>query len=800
MRILFSVMPVLSALRDENLYIIRARASPFRRQYFSILGLILLMVVFFGIHPLLLGQDPVEVSESDRVGALLVQAVELMERGQFHDAVDKHLQEALLVAQQEGNVSGQVDALLMLADAYLRLGRNDSTVNALETALHLAESIPDLERVPLIDARLALSYDRAGRFDLRNEYLEQVQSLVGSVQSPDIRARVLNDLGTLYAAVGELDQASVTFEECLELTRQTGDLDLMAAALINRSKTLLEAGAVQNFSDTVLESARISRQLPVAHRKAWNLITVGELIREGQRRFGLAAGWRKRAYDAYIEALGLARQINDSYLVPYASGYIGRLYEDERRYDEALHSTRRAVFGAQQAMAPESLYLWEWQIGRLLREQGHSEEAIAAYRQAVGTLQGIRTDLTVGSKAPFRTLVGPVFMEFVDLMLQRAASLTDADAVGEELIAVRATLEQLKLAEVEEYFQDECVRVEDDPTELDRLATRAAVIYPVLLSDRTELLVSLPDGLVQFRSPVGLQELTNEVRRFRRDTETFQGGREDYLEHAQQLYRWLIAPIEPDLERQQIETLVMIPDGPLRTIPVGAMHDGESFLIEKYSVATTPGFTLTSPRPLVRTGINALATGITEAVQNFSSLPSVATELTNIESLYPSTVLKDENFLVERLESEISEGSYSVVHIATHAQFDSDHTKSFLLTYDGRLTMDRLQDSIGRRRYQAEPVELLVLSACQTAAGDDRAALGLAGVALKAGARSALATLWLINDESTALMVSEFYRHLQDPSNSKAQALQKAQLFLLQDDRFRHPYFWAPFLLISNWL
>jgi CHAT domain-containing protein len=140
------------------------------------------------------------------------------------------------------------------------------------------------------------------------------------------------------------------------------------------------------------------------------------------------------------------------------------------------------------------------------------------------------------------------------------------------------------------------------------------------------------------------------------------------------------------------------------------------------------------------------------------------------------------------------------VHVATHGQFDSDHTRSFLLTYDEKLTMDELRETIGARQFSDEPVELLVLSACETAAGDDRAALGLAGVALQAGARTAVATLWFINDESTADMVSEFYRQLDSSDLSKAEALRAAQLSLLEQPRYRHPSYWAPFLLIGNWL
>jgi len=265
------------------------------------------------------------------------------------------------------------------------------------------------------------------------------------------------------------------------------------------------------------------------------------------------------------------------------------------------------------------------------------------------------------------------------------------------------------------------------------------------------------------------------------------------------LHEWLIAPMEATLRQHGIRTLVFIPDGPLRSIPLAALYDGEQFVIEKYAVATTLGLNLTNPKPIVRENVQVLLNGITESVQGFSALPNVGAELARISELYPSRVFQDEDFVLATAEKEMSEGTYSVVHIASHGQFDSDHRKSFLLTYDDKMTMNRLAETIGLRRFQEESLELLVLSACQTAAGDDRAALGLAGIALKAGARSALATLWFINDEATSVLVSEFYRQLQNTNISKAKALQNAQL-IVREKGYKHPSLWAPFLLIGNWL
>jgi CHAT domain-containing protein len=188
-------------------------------------------------------------------------------------------------------------------------------------------------------------------------------------------------------------------------------------------------------------------------------------------------------------------------------------------------------------------------------------------------------------------------------------------------------------------------------------------------------------------------------------------------------------------------------------------------------------------------------------MDGFPALVYVDSELQAIHALYGGTTLEDENFRKDRVEKELEKHSYSIVHFATHGQFSGRVRDSFVLTYDGRMNMDELEQFVGISWFRQErPVELLTLSACETAAGDDTAALGLAGVAIKAGARSALASLWLINDEAGSELVTSFYRNLKDPTVSKARALQLAQLEMLDKRRYRHPGYWSPFLLIGNWL
>src|SRR4029077_20827725 len=246
---------------------------------------------------------------------------------------------------------------------------------------------------------------------------------------------------------------------------------------------------------------------------------------------------------------------------------------------------------------------------------------------------------------------------------------------------------------------------------------------------------------------------------------------------------------------------VFIPDGALRNIPMAALHDGEQFLIQKYAVAVTPGLTLMEAKPLKPETFAIAANGLSKGVQGFAPLPYVPEELSTIKKTFGSTGLMDGQFLKANLEQEFAQENYRIVHIASHGHFDSDAKKTFVLTFDSKLTLDDLEQLLRPSQLRDKPVELLTLSACQTAAGDDRAALGLAGIAIKAGARSAFATLWFVNDQSSALLVSNFYTQLRDhPKISKARALQMAQVKLMADQRYAHPCYWAPYLIIGNWL
>ncbi|MBK9948599.1 MAG: CHAT domain-containing protein [Nitrospira sp.] len=759
--------------------------------------------VFLMAIPLLTATQSESHEVSSPAGSSIREGALAFERGAFSTALS-HWKQAAELYKSSGNTPAQVEALVLSSQASLGLGQSKQALQSLELALGLAQKSGD----PLVEApilgHLGRTYLTMRQLPQASEFLRQASALGRKQNSSPLLATTLNDLGILMVLQQQDQNALDTFQESVTHAQSVGLPLLAATARTNAARAWLRLKQATN-SRLTLDAAleQLQKVTPPSRQTALGLIGIAVTYQRllphlPQEHDALLL----RTAGALQESSTIAERLGDKRTLSYALGYLGQLYETSFRMDEALQLTRRAVFAAQSVDAPESLYRWQWQLGRQLATIGQLDQAIASYRQATLTLQPIRAELTQASSDGVvgeQDTVKPLFFELADLLLQRASLTDDITAVDADLRAARDAIEAYKTAELRDYFKDECVdAVRSRLTTFDRLSADTAVVYPIMFNSRLELLMSLPSGLKRISVPVSADQLTQEIRAFRRLVE--KRTTREYLPHAQQLYDWLIRPLETDLSQLNISTLVIVPDSALRTIPLAALHDGTSFLVSKFALAMTPGLTLTDPRPLNRDKLRFLTAGLTTAVQGFPALPYVANEVESIQQLYKSDQLLNNAFQTSRLEQELREGKYGGLHIATHGKFSTDVNDSYLLTFDGKLTMQTLDQLIGLFRFRQEPLELLTLSACQTGIGDDRAALGLAGVALKAGARSALATLWFINDEASATLISEFYRQLRDPALSKAVALQRAQQKLLDDRIYGHPAYWSPFLLMNNWL
>ena len=494
-------------------------------------------------------------------------------------------------------------------------------------------------------------------------------------------------------------------------------------------------------------------------------------------------------------AIQQAKTIQDSRAESYAIGELGFLYEQTEEWEKAEKLTQEALNLAQSINADSIAYRWQWQMGRILKHNGNVTGAVTVYTEAVKTLKSLRSDLVAINtdvQFSFRDSVEPVYRELVSLLLESNPSQANLEQA-------RSVIESLQIAELDNFFREACL--EGKSKSIDEVDPTAAAIYPIILPDRLGVILSLPGKpLVYYQTQLPQTEVENILDQMLQSMNPAFSNKQR-LQLYQQVYDWLVKPVETKLTQGEIKTLVFVLDGGFRSLPMAALHDGKQYLVEKYSVAISQGLQLLEPRSLNRKHIKVLTGGLTEAHQGFSALPGVEVELKQIGTEVNSDLLLNQQFTNKTIEDKIKSVAFPIVHLATHGQFSSKAEETFLLTWNDRIKVKDL-DQILRttERSDREPIELLILSACQTAVGDRRATLGLAGVAVRSGARSTLATLWSVRDQSTAELMTEFYRELSKTEVSKAEALRQAQLILLKQSKYQHPFFWAPFVLVGNWL
>ena len=343
----------------------------------------------------------------------------------------------------------------------------------------------------------------------------------------------------------------------------------------------------------------------------------------------------------------------------------------------------------------------------------------------------------------------------------------------------------------------------------------AAVIYPIILEKQLAIITSLPKPEAKSR-----KENQREFRYYktaisREEIESRVSGLGNVLRQQnifdlafpqlKEMYNLIIRPEAEDLKTSGVKTLVFVLDGVLRNIPMSALHDGEKYLLEDYSIALTPGLQLLAPQSLQQQPLVALVGGLSKSRGGYEALPNVTLEVETVRiTTSNSKVLINEQFTNPAFQNKVSGVPFPIVHLATHGKFGSTAEETFIVTWDGKVNVNDLSTSLKTAELsQDNSLELLVLSACETAAGDDRSALGLAGVAVRSGAKSTIATLWKVNDESSTALMSAFYEQLvktKETGISKAEALRRAQIKILKESKYASPYYWGAYVLLGNWI
>ncbi len=352
-------------------------------------------------------------------------------------------------------------------------------------------------------------------------------------------------------------------------------------------------------------------------------------------------------------------------------------------------------------------------------------------------------------------------------------------------------------------------------------------VYPIYDQDEIEILLVTPEGVaIRVVPPVKKREFLDTVKKFNQ-TVYKEIDSTSYKKPAKQLYQWMIAPFESKLKELNIDTLIFCIDAGLGQIPLAALYNGNQFLVEKYSLGSIPSISLTNTRYEALKNGQVLGMGA-DKFQDMSPLPVVPKELEVItKKLWLGEYFLNEQFTYKRLQSYSQRKRFKIIHLATHAEFDEGNpSNSFIQLWDTKLGLHQLR-KLGWN--YLPQVELLVLSACRTALGSTDAEMGFTGLAVQAGVKSALGSLWPVNENyggTSALMIG-FYHYLSQPDvKIKTEALRRVQIAMLKgrlrverrqlvgldklepiplpqlsglaDRNFSHPYYWAGFTMIGS--
>lgn len=690
-----------------------------------------------------------------------------------------------------------------MSQVLLALGQLREAQDALLEAGKYAKKSNDRQLQYRITADLANVHIRQGNLKLAKNLLDKALEYFVLKNNYAMQAAVLNDQGRLLWRQGDLPAAEKMLLESYELAEARDLQHQQVRSRLNHALLLLELKRYGSLTDVLREVGELIQGLPDTLEKQVYLLRIGELSMflandTGNRSQPLFDS----AYARLTEVHTLAKQSKHYRHVAYSLGLLAQLYIMANQLDEAEKLYNRATFIAQQYNFPEQTYRWYWYAGRLQRTKGNFIKAIEFYEGAHHAYQKVNPLVAFETLDAERHMdkASDFFYEMADLILRISSGETDKKNLRTLLSNAVNIVENLKNTELQDYFKDNCValarqRYANDKAYRDKTA---ASLYVIAFDDRLELIIHYGDDIRRYTQNVTKDVVLQVVSEFRNKIERRRGR--DYINASKKLYDWIIKPFEQDMRKKDITTLVVVPDVSLRALPFAALHNGKRFFVEDFMLAISPGIELTNAQPSSRQNLSIVLGGIVHSVQGYPALNYVESELKGIHKVLGGDMLINKDFTRDNINKTLASDQYSIAHIASHGEFSGNVNKSFILTYDDKISVGDIAQYIGASRFQQQPIELLTLSACYTAAGDEKAMLGLAGITVKSGARSALATLWPVNDLATAKLMTEFYTQLKNTAHSKARALQLAQKKLLKDKRYRHPGYWSPFILIGNWL
>ena len=762
-----------------------------------------------------------------------------------------YFNEALPLLKAEGNRDEEALATSRVAEVYQSLGDRERALEHFNRALQLFLDIDDSRTAGYTLVHIGAVQDSMGESQKALDSFRQALPLFKQARDLRGEAYALNNIGLVYDELGDQRRSREAYDQALALFRGISDCSEVPPTLSNLALHQLNSGDPLKALENLDQALILQRNNNDRKGEATTLNNIGFLYN--------VLGQAVKAQDYLKQALAIHREVNNRLGEGDSLSNLMLTWRSQKKEAAAIFYGKGAVNVYQEIRAriapldkeaqksflksKEGAYR---ELGELLAEKGRLLEA----KQVLGLLkeeeyfQFVRRDGKDASSLVSPAALTPEEQDLADRYREISDKLVALGRERSELVgkASRTPEEQRRLLKLDADItvanlafqkfiegvstelasaQQSTQRAEQvkDPQHivniLRELGTGAVALYTFVGEQKYSVIMITPYAQVARDYPISASELYKKVLAFR---DILEDPARDPRPLAQELYRILIGPLANDLRDAHAETLMWSLDGILRYIPIAALNDGEQYMIERYrnTVFTPVSTTRLTDQPSARW--QTLGYGVSKALPGFESLNEVPQELRSIiheentehtgDGVLPGKIRLDESFTKAELDAGLQQ-KFAVVHIASHFQFEpGNETKSFLLLGDGtHLTLDQLRNSPN----YFDGVELLTLSACNTASGssgaDGKEVEGFAVLAQRQGAGAVLASLWPVADASTRLLMQKFYQIRNSrPGMLKAEALRQAQIALIRGEvkgpggkAYSHPNFWAPFILIGNW-
>jgi CHAT domain-containing protein/Tfp pilus assembly protein PilF len=783
----------------------------------------------------------------------------------------KVLQQALAIRQQLNDRSNEGTVLVNLAAIYLNAGQYPTALKFFQQALDLYREIDDHTGEASTRTGIGLIYYSLGQYFKALEIHQQALALYRELGARGEEGGTLLNMGLVYTSLGQYSKALKVYQQALTIAREMDNRPFERMSLLNMG---LVYTSLRQYSKA-LEVYQQALAIGVPAGEARIIRGIGFVY------YNL--GQYPKALELYQQALGIEREEGDSVGEWFTLTNIGDLLKEQ-------NSPELAIVFYKQSINLIKAIRKELQVLPKEQQQSYTETVADTYRRLADLLlkqdrileaQRVLDLLKVQELDDYLSNVRgnnntaqglPNLSSEQQTWTSYQAILNKAMEIGKELTQLRQIKPENRTAEQEQRIAqlmnvqqkivedfnnfiespevlalvqqlnpkarkadlvnnlDQLIGLQDN---LKNLQQKAVLLYPLILDDRIELILTTPDSPPIRRTvQVPKKQLNETIVAFR---SALQDPKSNAKASAQQLYSWLIKPLEADLKAANAQTIIYAPDAQLRYIPLAALHDGQQWLVQCYRINNITAASLTDlntkPQPQMQVLAGAFATGrysfkVGGEFFDFAGLPSAGVEVENLAKTVPSTTkFIDKAFTPEVTVPKMDD--YTIVHLATHAAFVvGTPDDSFILFGNGeRITLRDIQT------WSLKNVDLVVLSACETGLGgklgNGEEILGLGYQMQRAGARAAIASLWSVNDGGTQALMNAFYGHLKTGNTTKAEALRQAQITLITGNstalgkdrgsvepeprnstpvppqvanRLSHPYYWAPFILIGNGL